>query len=83
MAIKNPFTGEEIRGNPWTKKGFNLTHQATIDQTDPALAKRLREEAPRMDEEEHRKTHTRNLAEFNELDQTAKIAFIRNGGEVV
>jgi len=82
MGITNPFSGKEIRDNPWAKKTFNLTSQAVIEKADPVLARKMKQAAPEMDAEEHRKTHSRSLAEFNQLDQDGKIQFIKSGGEV-
>jgi len=68
--------------NPWAKKTFNLTQQMMIEKADPKLAQKMKQEASELDAEERRKTHTRSLAEFNEMDKDGKINFIRDGGEV-
>ena len=68
--------------NPFTKRHFNLTHQAVLHQSDRALHDRLKAAAPAIDAEAERIKRTRSLYEFNQLDAAGKIAFIRNGGEV-
>jgi hypothetical protein len=82
MEIKNPFTGKDIKRNPWTKKDFNLTEQVTVEKADPVLAGRLKAAAPAIDAEEQRKKYSRNLQEFNEMDTAGKVKFIQNGGEI-
>jgi len=82
MGITNPFSGKEIRDNPWAKKTFNLTAQAVVEKADPDLARKMKQAALGLDAEEHRKAHSRSLAEFNQLDQAGKIQFIKSGGEV-
>ena len=69
--------------NPFTKRYFNLTKQGVLHNTNPQLWAELKAAAPAFDAEEHRKEHTRNLYEFNQLEQAQKIQFIRNGGEIV
>ena len=68
--------------NPFTKRDWNLTQQMILQKEDPERAEQLRAEGHFLDSERERMRRKRSLSEFNLLNATEKVRFIRDGGEV-